>query len=68
FGSERKADDFNDDALGRALDALYAADPEKVYIQAVQGIQKAIRDYLIIYHKKRQGPKSNSFKILSGLM
>ncbi|WP_188634404.1 IS1634 family transposase, partial [Lentibacillus kapialis] len=42
FGSERKADDFNDDALGRALDALYAADPEKVYIQAVQGIQKAI--------------------------
>uniref|UniRef100_UPI0008240B07 DUF4277 domain-containing protein n=1 Tax=Gracilibacillus timonensis TaxID=1816696 RepID=UPI0008240B07 len=44
FGSGRKANDFNDDALGRALDALHAADLEKVYIQAVQGIQEVVSD------------------------
>lgn len=44
FGSNIKASDFNDDALGRALDALYRADLEKVYIQAVQGILDAVDD------------------------
>lgn len=44
FGSGKEANDFNDDALGRALDAIHAADLEKVYIQAVQGIQEVVSD------------------------
>lgn len=44
FGTERKASDFNDDALGRALDALHSAGLQEVYIQAVQGIREAVSD------------------------
>jgi transposase len=42
FGPDIKSADFNDDALGRALDALYAADLKKIYIQAVKGVLEAI--------------------------
>src|SRR5690606_26190821 len=44
FGTERKASDFNDDALGRALEALHSAGLQEVYIQAVQGIREAVSD------------------------
>jgi transposase len=37
FGPNVQADDFNDDALARALDALYRAGLDKVYWQAAQG-------------------------------
>jgi transposase len=44
FGPSMQASDFNDDALSRALDAIYRADLENVYMQAVQGVQQAAAD------------------------
>lgn len=41
FGPGVAAEDFNDDALGRALDRLYKASPKKVFTQlALQAITK----------------------------
>ncbi|SDJ14870.1 protein of unknown function [Natribacillus halophilus] len=39
FGPGVTARDFNDDALGRALDALYHAGLEKVCMHSIQGVQ-----------------------------
>lgn len=49
FGPGVGAGDFNEDALGRALEAIHHADLKKVYIQAVQDVQQAI-DRLIWNH------------------
>lgn len=40
FGSNVGADDFNDDALGRALDALYEAGLDKMYWEAARASGK----------------------------
>ncbi|QDI90424.1 IS1634 family transposase [Salicibibacter halophilus] len=42
FGPGTKANDFNDDALGRALDALHEAGIEKVCKRAIQAVQAPI--------------------------
>jgi transposase len=42
FGPNVQANDFNDDALGRALDAIYRAGLDHIYWQAVQGVQQTV--------------------------
>ncbi|QDI90140.1 IS1634 family transposase [Salicibibacter halophilus] len=42
FGPGVTASDFNDDALGRALDALYNAGLEEICMHSIQGVQSCV--------------------------